>query len=109
MSTPRPRIRLSATEISAGDIIDIRTLISHTMESGLRRDGSGAIIPRDIIHTFRCEFEGQTVFSCDMEPSISANPYMQFTVKPDRSGTLTFTWIADNGEEITATEAITVG
>ena len=108
MATPRPRIRLSSNEISAGGIIDIRTLISHTMESGQRRDGSGNIIPRDIIHTFRCDFEGETVFSCDMEPSISANPYLQFTVKPDRSGTLTFTWLADNGDEITATEEITV-
>jgi sulfur-oxidizing protein SoxZ len=108
MVQARPRIRLSANEISEGEIIDIRTLISHTMESGQRRDGDGNVIPRNIIHTFRCEFEGEVVFECDMEPAISANPYMQFTVKPERSGTLTFTWIDDDGEEITATEEITV-
>jgi sulfur-oxidizing protein SoxZ len=108
MAQTRPRIRLSANEISAGEIIDIRTLISHTMESGQRRDADGNVIPRHIINTFRCEFEGEVVFECEMEPAISANPYMQFTVKPERSGTLTFTWIDDDGEEITATEEITV-
>lgn len=108
MVQPRPRIRLSANEVSAGDIIDIRTLISHTMESGQRRDGDGNVIPRHIINTFRCELDGEVVFACDVEPAISANPYMQFTVRPERSGTLTFTWIDDDGDEVTATEEITV-
>lgn len=108
MSTPRPRIRLSANEISAGDIIDVRTLISHMMETGNRRDGDGNTIPRNIIHTFRAEFDGEVVFECAMEPAISANPYMQFSVAPPHSGTLTLTWMGDDGMEVTATEAITV-
>jgi sulfur-oxidizing protein SoxZ len=108
MSTPRPRIRLSANEISAGQVIDVRTLISHTMETGNRRDGSGNVIPRNIIHTFRAEFDGQLVFECAMEPAISANPYMQFNVAPPHSGTLTLTWLGDDGMEVTATEEITV-
>lgn len=108
MADPRPRIRLSANEVSAGEIIDIRTLISHQMESGVRRDSDGNVIPRHIINTFRAEFDGEVVFEVEMEPAISANPYMQFTLKPDRSGTLKFTWIDDDGHEITAEEEITV-
>lgn len=108
MATPRPRIRLSSNEISAGDIIEVKTLISHTMESGQRRDSDGNVIPRQIIHTFRCDLDGTEVFTCDMEPAISANPYMEFSVKPEQSGTLTFTWIDDDGTEISETEEITV-
>ena len=108
MSTPRPRIRLDRTEISKGDVIEVKTLISHTMESGQRRDGDGNVIPRRIINTFKAEFEGQTVFACEIEPAVSANPYFQFHVKPDRSGTLTLTWIDDDGTVITAQETITV-
>ncbi len=108
MSTPRPRIRLDRNEISKGETIEVKTLISHTMESGQRRDRDGKPIPRKIINHFSCEFEGQTVFACDVEPAISANPYFQFRVKPDRSGTLTFKWIDDDGTEITATEEVIV-
>lgn len=108
MADPRPRVRLSANEISAGEVIDVRTLISHTMESGQRRDASGELIPRNIINTFRCEYNGEVVFACDIEPAISANPYLQFNVAPTESGTLTMTWIDDDGREITATEEITV-
>jgi sulfur-oxidizing protein SoxZ len=108
MADPRPRIRLSANEVPAGEIIDIRTLISHTMESGVRRDSDGNVIPRHIINTFRAEYDGEVVFEAEMEPAISANPYMQFTLKPEQSGTLKFTWIDDDGHEITAEEEITV-
>lgn len=108
MSTPRPRIRLSATEITAGDVIDVRTLISHVMETGNRRDNNGELVPRNIINTFRAEYDGAVVFEAAMEPAISANPYMQFNVAPRQSGTLRMTWITDDGEEIIAEEAITV-
>lgn len=108
MSAPRPRIRLDRNEISAGETIEVKTLISHTMESGQRRGGDGNVIPRKIINSFTCEFEGEVVFACDIEPAISANPYFQFMVKPDRSGTLTLKWIDDDGTEITATEEIVV-
>jgi sulfur-oxidizing protein SoxZ len=108
MEDPRPRIRLSANVIAPGEIIEVRTLVSHPMETGQRRDAQGALIPRHIINTFRCTFEGETVFACDLEPAISANPYFQFSVAPIRSGTLNFTWIDDDGREATASEEITV-
>jgi sulfur-oxidizing protein SoxZ len=108
MEDPRPRIRLSANVIAPGEIIEVRTLVSHPMETGQRRDTAGELIPRHIINSFRCEFEGELVFACDLEPAIAANPYFQFTVAPPRSGTLTMTWTDDDGREVTASEVVTV-
>jgi sulfur-oxidizing protein SoxZ len=107
-SSPKPRIRLDRKEVKAGETIEIKTLISHVMESGQRRDPQGKVIPRKIINKFICELDGQPVFACDLEPAVSANPYFQFRIKPPQSGTLKFTWIDDDGSKIEATEKITV-
>jgi sulfur-oxidizing protein SoxZ len=100
MASPigQPRVRLPA-QIRAGEVIEIRTLISHSMETGLRRDQQGQIIPRDIIKSFSCRFEDQPVFAMELQPSVSANPYIAFPFKAEREGTLHFTWTNDAGEE----------
>jgi sulfur-oxidizing protein SoxZ len=95
-------------EARAGEIVTIRTLISHEMESGQRRDAAGAVIPRRIINAFAAAFEGERVFACAVEPSISANPYFEFKVRATRSGTFRFTWTDDNGSVYTHDERITV-
>jgi sulfur-oxidizing protein SoxZ len=104
-SRPRVSIPSSAT---AGEIILIRTLISHPMESGQRRDSDGNAIPRKIINKFVCTFNGQTVFECDIEPAISANPYIEFSAKVPESGSFTFTWTDDDGSIYEAVESIEV-
>ncbi|PSM18811.1 MULTISPECIES: thiosulfate oxidation carrier complex protein SoxZ [Nitratireductor] len=96
MATPKPRVKLPKTA-SAGEIITIKTLISHQMESGQRKDKNGDPIPRQIINKFTCEFNGTPVFSCDIDPAISANPYFEFNAKVPESGTFKFTWIDDDG------------
>src|SRR5262249_4819451 len=75
-------------------------------ESGLRKDDAGKLVPRKIINRFTCEFNGTLAFACDLEPAISANPYFQFTVRLQESGTFRFTWIDDDGTAITADEPI---
>lgn len=109
MADVKPRIRLDRKEIKKGETIEIKTLVSHTMESGQRKDSNGNTIPRKIINKFTCELNGQLVFGCDLEPAVSANPYFQFKLKPEESGTLKFTWIDDDGSKIEASEAIKVG
>lgn|SRR5690625_3043699 len=106
-TTPRPRVRVPSTA-SAGEVIVIKTLISHEMESGQRRDRDGNIIPRKIINKFTCEFNGQPVFSCDMDPAISANPYFEFNAKVPESGTFKFTWVDDDGSVYEHEEQIEV-
>jgi sulfur-oxidizing protein SoxZ len=108
MADVKPRIRLDRKEIKKGETIEIKTLVSHVMESGQRKDSAGKTIPRKIINKFTCELNGQLVFGCDLEPAISANPYFQFKLKPQESGTLKFTWIDDDGSKIEASETITV-
>ena len=98
----KPRIKLPK-EAAKGEVIQIKTLVSHVMESGQRKDAQGKPIPRKIINKFTCEFNGKPVFSCDLEPAVAANPYLQFTARVEESGTFRFTWIDDDGT-VTATE-----
>jgi sulfur-oxidizing protein SoxZ len=96
MATPSPRVRLPATAKS-GEIIEVKTLISHDMETGQRKDTDGKIIPRRIIKRFEAKFNGSLVFAADWHPSISANPYQSFFVKISAPGELAFTWTDDDG------------
>ncbi len=108
MSDVRPRIRLPRSA-KAGDVVEVKTLISHNMETGLRRDGAGEIIPRQIINRFTCEYAGQQVIDMELHPAISANPYVEFDVKVEGSGDFVFTWYDDNGEVYTETQSFEVG
>jgi sulfur-oxidizing protein SoxZ len=108
MADVKPRIKLDKKEVKKGETIEVKTLVSHIMESGQRKDKDGKPIPRKIINKFTCEFNGALVFGCDLEPAISANPYFQFKLRPEESGTLKFTWMDDDGSKIEATEAVKV-
>ena len=105
----KPRVKVPKTA-AAGEVITIKTLISHKMESGQRKDKkSGELIPRKIINAFKADFNGKTVFSAALEPAISANPYIQFTAKVMESGEFHFTWTDDDGTVYEAKKSITVG
>ena len=91
-----------------GEIIEIKTLISHTMETGFRRTQLGAVIPRDIIRRFTCTYNGTEVFRAELHPAIAANPFIAFPTVATESGTLTFQWTGDNGFSMTESARITV-
>jgi sulfur-oxidizing protein SoxZ len=103
----KPRIKMPK-QARKGEIIQIKTLIAHLMESGQRKDQNGNTIPRKIINAFVCTFNGEPVFSCDLETSIAANPYLQFSVRVESSGVFGFRWIDDDGSFIAALEEISV-
>jgi len=84
-----------------GEIIEIRTLASHPMETGFRRTERGATIPRDIIRTFRCTYNGVEIYRCDLHPAIAANPLIAFSTVATETGTLSFEWTGDNGYTVT--------
>lgn len=105
---PRPRIRLDKKEAKKGDLVEVKALVAHIMESGQRKDKDGNVIPRKIINKFTCEVNGKVVFSCDLEPAISANPYMQFKFRAEESGKVVLTWTDDDGSTIVGEETITV-
>jgi sulfur-oxidizing protein SoxZ len=91
-----------------GDIIEIKSLISHVMETGFRPDRTGKPIPRDVITNFVCRYNGEEIFRAELFPAISANPFFSFTTVATESGTLTFEWTGDNGFSASESAKITV-
>ena len=104
----KPRIKLDKKEAKKGDIVEVKALVQHVMESGQRKDGAGNPIPRKILNKFTCTVNGKQVFAADFEPAISANPYIQFKFKAQESGPVVLTWTDDDGSTITGEESITV-
>ncbi len=107
MAKAKPRVKVPKTA-KKGEVIQIKTLISHRMETGQRKDKKGNKIPRKIINKFTCKYNGDVVFSADWHPAISANPYMAFHTVATESGTLEFSWVDDDGSVYTTTSEITV-
>jgi sulfur-oxidizing protein SoxZ len=91
-----------------GEIITIKTLISHVMESGFRHTSLGVRIPRDIIDTFVCAFNGEEIFRAALHSGIAANPFIAFHTVATESGTLTFKWTGDGAFSQTETASIVV-
>jgi sulfur-oxidizing protein SoxZ len=91
-----------------GEIIEIKTLIQHEMETGFRVDSMGKVFPRDIITDFICKYNGEEIFRAELFPAIAANPFLTFFTTATASGTISFEWSGDNGFSATASRDITV-
>jgi sulfur-oxidizing protein SoxZ len=95
-------------EAKRGEVIEIRTLAAHVMETGFRRTQLGELIPRDIIRTLVCTYNGVEVFRAELHPAIAVNPLITFTTVATESGTLEFRWTGDNGYSASHSAAIKV-
>lgn len=104
----RPRVK-APRKAKAGEAVTIKTLISHPMESGQRKDGDGNVIPRSIINRFTAEFNGESVIDVKMEPAMSTNPYFEFDATVPEAGDFKFTWYDDDGSVYEEVKSITVG
>jgi sulfur-oxidizing protein SoxZ len=93
---PDARVSVPARN-SRGEPFEVRILIRHPMETGYRTDEFGKSIPRNVIRTFICRYNGEPVFSARLSSGIAANPYLRFFVTARESGQLTFEWIDDAG------------
>ncbi len=91
-----------------GEVIEIKTLISHPMETGYRPDAAGKLVPRDIVNRLVCAYNGVEVFRADLRPAISANPFVAFHTTATESGVLEFTWTDDRGGVYVQKAQITV-
>jgi len=91
-----------------GEIIEIKTLIAHPMETGFRPRADGSLVPRDIIHTFVCTYNGEEVFRAELFPAITANPFITFTTVATESGRIDLSWSGDHGQAQTETVEIVV-
>ena len=104
---PATRIVMPATA-RKGQVVEIKTLINHVMETGFRRDDIGRAIPRDIITRFTCTYGGEVVFAMDLFTGVAANPFVSFTTVATESGTLVFEWTDQKGETTRAEATLTV-
>ena len=103
----KPRVK-APKSASASEVVTIKTLISHKMESGQRKDKDGNVIPRSIINRFTCDFNGKNVIAVEMHGAISTNPYFEFEATVPESGEFTFTWYDDDGDVYDTSKKIEV-
>jgi len=101
------RIRVPETAAS-GEIIDIRVMVMHPMDTGFSYNSQGERIPVNIITDFTCHYLGEEVVSITLAPGLSANPYFAFRLRATESGPIDFKWVDQNGEITTATRDIDV-
>jgi sulfur-oxidizing protein SoxZ len=91
-----------------GEVIEVTAMAAHPMETGVRPGADGRLVPRNIVHTFTCRYDGAEVFRAEFHPAITANPYVAFTTVATRSGTLEFRWEDDRGAVIVASATLLV-
>ena len=106
-TTSAARLRVPTTA-KKGELIEVKTLITHPMETGQRKDAAGKLVPRLIVNTLTVTYNGKPVLNARLEPAVAANPYLSFFVKVEESGTLKFTWTDDNKQSWTAESKIDV-
>jgi sulfur-oxidizing protein SoxZ len=112
----KPRIKIGsgakkgdAVEVKKGELIEVKTLIQHVMETGQRKDSAGKTIPRKIVNKFTASFNGKEVFAAKIEPGVSVNPLIAFFFRPVENGAFDFAWTDDDGTVYKAQEKIVVG
>ena len=107
MSTPAPRVQVPSAA-AKGEVFQVKTLINHQMETGLRHDDQGDVIPRKIINKFVCRYNDVVVFGVDLHEAVAANPYIEFYLRATESGRLEFIWEEDGGHTYALTHQLTV-
>lgn len=96
MAIPEPRVQVPESVLE-GAPFQVKALINHPMETGLRHDERGRPIPRKIIKRFVCRYDGAEVFSVDLHEAVSANPFIEFRLRAAATGRMEFIWEEDGG------------
>ena len=90
------RIRAQA----AGDKATVRVLMAHEMETGLRKDAAGKVIPALFIQEVSAQLNGKTVMTAQWGPSVAKNPFLQFNVKGAKAGDkIGVSWVDNKGDK----------
>lgn len=103
----KPRIKLPDSA-KIGEIIDVKTVVTHMMETGNRKDGEGRVIPRNIINAFVATYAGAPVFRAEFGSGISANPFISFSMRVPGPGAFEFSWVDDEGNKLVETATLNV-
>lgn len=92
----------------AGEVLEIKVMIAHPMDTGYAVTSRGDLIPRHIINRFVCTYDGEEVLAVELFPAIAANPFLSFFIVATKTGTLTFAWTDDKGMTETSASPLTV-
>ena len=103
----KPRIRVQNTA-KKGEVVEVKTLITHPMENGQRKDAAGNVVPRLIVNALKVTYNDKPVMNVKLETAGAANPFMSFFVKVEETGTLKFTWTDDEKNSWSAESKIEV-
>ena len=107
MALERALISMPATA-ARGEVVTVKTLIRHPMETGFRPGPDGRLYPRDIVNSFTCRYGGREVFRAELFPAIAANPLVAFPVLATDTGEIEFRWTDDKGETRVEKRMLTV-
>ena len=91
-------IKIRAKE--KGGVTTVKTLISHPMDSGLRKNSkTGELIPAHHVTEVMAEHNGKQVMSANWGGGISKNPYLSFKFTGASKGdTVKISWIDNKGK-----------
>ena len=104
----KPRVKLPKS-VKKGQVVQIKTLIPHKMETGQRKNKkTGKKIPRHIINKVEVTMNGKSVITADLHPAISANPFFAFHARISESGTFKFVWTDDKGKTVSTSKKVAV-
>ena len=82
-----------------GDTVEVKVLMSHEMETGQRKDASGAVVPAHYIRSITAKCNGKVVLSAEWGPAVSKNPFLSFRFKGAAKGDrVSITWVDNKGE-----------
>jgi sulfur-oxidizing protein SoxZ len=92
---------IKARARAQGGTTTVKALISHPMETGLRKDKkTGKKIPAHYIETLNVEHNGQNVLNALWGPAVSKNPYLFFKFDGGKAGdSVTISWVDNKGEK----------
>lgn len=104
----QPRIWISNATPKRGELVRVRALIEHRMESGMRVGDDGELVARNIVSRFEARLDNDLLFVWQPETAVSQNPYIEFTFAAVRSGELTMTWTDDDGAVVSGGRSLAV-
>lgn len=107
-SLTKPRLWLSTRQPKRGDVVTVKVMVMHAMETGMRKRASGEMIPRRIVDKLDCTFAGAAILSWRLDTAVSPNPYLEFRFRPHQSGDLTMIWSEEGGDRLEMVERIDV-
>ncbi len=104
----KPRIWISNRTPPKGSVVTVKVMVTHPMETGMRKNARSEVIPRNIVERFECTLADEPLLSWRLDTAISQNPYLEFKFVAQRSGDLKMLWVADDGARIETIEKIAV-